>query len=114
MVKDNIEVFMYIIVNGETHWICVADYSRQDIIQWMELLKTQYHNGSDYRLLKLWHTDFPSIQGPWTPFTFKDPSLNQVKFPDVNMKASPTYMFCYYTYMYILFIFRKRLVKLLN
>ncbi|OAD52087.1 39S ribosomal protein L43, mitochondrial, partial [Eufriesea mexicana] len=69
-------------LNGETHWICVAQYSREDVIQWMELLKTQYHNGPDYRLMKLWHTDFPSIQGPWTPFTFKDPSLNQVEFPD--------------------------------
>ncbi|XP_043600665.1 39S ribosomal protein L43, mitochondrial [Bombus pyrosoma] len=81
-------------LNGETHWMCVADYSRQDIIQWMELLKTQYHNGPDYRLLKLWHTDFPSIQGPWTPFTFKDPSLNQVKFPDKEIgkaiKLKPT------------------------
>lgn len=77
---------MLFIVNGETHWMSIANYSREDIIQWMELLKTQYHNGPDYRLFKLWHTDFPSIQGPWTPFTFKEPSLNQIQFPNVNIE----------------------------
>lgn len=81
---------MLFIVNGETHWMSIANYSREDIVQWMELLKTQYHNGPDYRLLKLWHTDFPSIQGPWTPFTFKEPSLNQIQFPNVNIE-----FFCY-------------------
>ncbi|XP_043790921.1 39S ribosomal protein L43, mitochondrial [Apis laboriosa] len=81
-------------LNGETHWMSIANYSREDIIQWMELLKTQYHNGPDYRLLKLWHTDFPSIQGPWTPFTFKESSLNQIQFPNKKfgecIKLEPT------------------------
>ncbi|KAK9295931.1 hypothetical protein QLX08_009901 [Tetragonisca angustula] len=81
-------------LNGETSWICIANFSRQDIIQWMELLKTQYHDGPALRLLKLWHTDFPSIQGPWTPFTFKNPPLNQIKFPDKKigeaLKFKPT------------------------
>ncbi|XP_034179283.1 mitochondrial ribosomal protein L43 [Osmia lignaria lignaria] len=72
-------------LNGDTHWICVRNYSRDDIVQWMELLKTQYHNGPALRLLKLWKTNFPSIQGPWTPFTFKEPSLNQAKFPNKNI-----------------------------
>ena len=58
----------------------------------MELLKTQYHDGPALRLLKLWHTDFPSIQGPWTPFTFKNPPLNQIKFPDVNIKFLSIYI----------------------
>lgn len=78
---------MYILVNGETHWMSVAAYTREDIVQWMELLRTQYHNGSSHRLLKLWHTDFPSVQGPWTPFTFKDPSINRSIFPNVINKC---------------------------
>lgn len=81
-------------LNGETHWISVANYSREDIVQWMHLLKTQYHNGSSLRLLKLWHTEFPSIQGPWTPFTFKEPSLNLMKYPNTKLgeavKLEPT------------------------
>ncbi|XP_076758603.1 mitochondrial ribosomal protein L43 [Xylocopa sonorina] len=75
-------------LNGETHWTCVRNYSRADIIQWMELLKTQYHEGAAYRLLKLWHTEFPSIQGSWTPFTFKEPFLNHTKFPNKTLGES--------------------------
>lgn len=63
----------------------VSNYSREDIVKWMELLRTQFHDGTKLRLRKLWHTEFPSIQGPWTPFTFKDPSHNLVQFPNVNI-----------------------------
>ncbi|XP_054016677.1 39S ribosomal protein L43, mitochondrial [Hylaeus anthracinus] len=105
--KDNPGVVVYIkprrhrnpvvkaeYLNGESHWMCVANYTREDIVQYMELLRTQYHDGTSLRLIKLWRTDFPSIQGPWTPFTFKDPSLNLAKFPDEKlgeyMKKRPT------------------------
>ncbi|XP_076241012.1 mitochondrial ribosomal protein L43 [Calliopsis andreniformis] len=71
-------------LNGETHWMNARNYSREDIIQWMELLKTQYHDGSSLRLLKLWHTEFPSIQGPWTPFAFREPSMNHAKYPNTK------------------------------
>ncbi len=30
----------------------------------------------------MWHTEKPSIQGPWTPFTHKSPESNLVVFPD--------------------------------
>ncbi|XP_076295990.1 mitochondrial ribosomal protein L43 [Lasioglossum baleicum] len=69
-------------LNGETQWMCVTNYTREDVYQWMNLLKTQYHDGTSIRLLKLWRTDFPSIQGPWTPFTFKEPSINAAEFPN--------------------------------
>lgn len=29
----------------------------------------------------MWHTDAPSIQGPWTPFTYKAPELNVAQYP---------------------------------
>lgn len=63
----------------------VSDYSRNDIVKWMELLRTQIHDSPSVRLRKLWHTEFPSIQGPWTPFTFRDPKLNVAKFPNVSL-----------------------------
>nr|XP_031843079.1 39S ribosomal protein L43, mitochondrial [Nomia melanderi] len=74
-------------LNGDTHWMCVSNYSREDIVQWMHLLKTQFHDGSAMRLLKLWRTDFPSIQGPWTPFTFTKPEMNQAEFPNEKLGA---------------------------
>jgi len=61
----------------------VANYNRNDIIKWMELLRTQIHEGSVTRMRKLWHTEVPSIQGPWTPFTFRRPEINLAQFPNV-------------------------------
>lgn len=50
----------------------------------MELVRTESSDGSKLRLRKLWHTEFPSIQGPWTPFTFRNPKLNITEFPSVS------------------------------
>lgn len=72
-------------MNGDRQWIDVANYSREDVVKWMELLRTQFHDGPSLRLRKLWHTEFPSIQGPWTPFTFRNPMLNLAQFPNVIM-----------------------------
>lgn len=33
------------------------------------------------RLKKPWHTDTPSIQGVWTPFTNRDSKYNLVDYP---------------------------------
>ncbi|CAD1481154.1 unnamed protein product, partial [Heterotrigona itama] len=92
--KQNPGVVVYVKPRRHRSPVLKAEYCKKDIIQWMELLKTQYHDGPALRLLKLWHTDFPSIQGPWTPFTFKNPSLNQIKFPDKKigeaLKFKPT------------------------
>lgn len=48
----------------------------------MHLLKTQAGNHEGHRYRKLQLTDHPSIQGPWTPFTFRDPALNLLEFPN--------------------------------
>jgi large subunit ribosomal protein L43 len=61
----------------------LANYSRSDVAKWMELLRTQIHDSPSTRLHKLWHTDVPSIQGPWTPFTFRKPEINLAQFPNV-------------------------------
>lgn len=49
-------------------------------------MRTQAQDGSAMRLRKMWHTEFPSIQGPWSPFTFMNPINNITKFPDVSPK----------------------------
>lgn len=33
----------------------------------------------------MWHTDQPSIQGVWSPFTHQNPELNLVVFPDEKL-----------------------------
>lgn len=53
--------------------------------KWMELLRGQNGNSSSMRLRKMWHTDKPSIQGVWTPFTHKSTALNLVRFPASNL-----------------------------
>lgn len=47
----------------------------------MNMLRSQNGDSSAIRWRKLWHTDMPSIQGPWTPFTQSHPSQNLEKFP---------------------------------
>jgi hypothetical protein len=39
---------------------------------------------------KMWHTDYPSIQGPWSPFVNRDPQLNLAEFPNVSQILSQT------------------------
>lgn len=60
-------------------------FSREEIVKWLNLVKTQTGNHDGTRLRKLWHTDHPSIQGPWTPYTFREPSLNIVEFPNEEL-----------------------------
>ncbi|XP_011307495.1 39S ribosomal protein L43, mitochondrial [Fopius arisanus] len=69
-------------LNGERHWLHVKDFPKEDIIKWIELLRTQSKDGSQLRLRKMFHTEFPTIQGAWTPYTFRNPMWNVTKFPD--------------------------------
>lgn len=72
-------------MNGDKQWIMCRNFSRDEITKWMNLLKTQSKNNEGVRLRKLQHTDFPSIQGPWTPYTFKDPTENIVEYPNKEL-----------------------------
>ncbi|XP_032672317.1 39S ribosomal protein L43, mitochondrial [Odontomachus brunneus] len=75
-------------LDGSRQWMNVSNYNRDDIIKWMELLRTQINDSTSFRLRKLWHTEFPSIQGPWTPFLFKDPTRNLAQFPNRELGAA--------------------------
>lgn len=72
-------------MNGDKENISCHKVERDDIVKWLNLLKTQSGNSKNFRLRKLWHTENPSIQGPWTPFTFRDPKLNLATFPDTEL-----------------------------
>ncbi|KAI4480137.1 hypothetical protein M0804_010498 [Polistes exclamans] len=75
-------------LNGERQWMNVSNYAREDIVKWMEILRTQFHDGPKLRIRKFWHTEFPSIQGPWSPITFRDPSHNLAQFPNEEIGAA--------------------------
>lgn len=47
-------------------------------------MRTQNGDTSAVRLRKHWHTECPSIQGPWTPFTFKHPKFNIATYPNAE------------------------------
>ncbi|XP_030751572.1 39S ribosomal protein L43, mitochondrial [Sitophilus oryzae] len=68
-------------LNGDTQWVNARNFTEDEILKWLKLLKSQSSDRTGIRLRKLIHTDFPSVQGPWTPYTFRDPQLNKVEFP---------------------------------
>lgn len=68
-------------LNGDRHWICLRDSNQEDVVKWVNLLRTQNGNSSATRLRRLNHTELPSIQGAWTPYTHANPALNTTTFP---------------------------------
>lgn len=69
-------------LNGDRHWLPVRSFTEEQLTKWIDLLRTQNANTSAVRMRKHWHTDWPSIQGPWTPYTHKSPELNISQFPN--------------------------------
>ncbi|KRT80435.1 hypothetical protein AMK59_6986 [Oryctes borbonicus] len=72
-------------LNGDRQYINCYSYTCEEVTKWLNLLKTQTGTNEGIRLRKLWHTDHPSIQGPWTPYTFRDPALNLANFPNEEL-----------------------------
>ncbi|KAJ0169798.1 hypothetical protein K1T71_014404 [Dendrolimus kikuchii] len=75
-------------LNGERVWLTVHNKTHSEITKWIEVLRTQQCNVSNIRLRKYQYTDHPSIQGPWTPWTFKHPELNVDQLPDPKWGAN--------------------------
>ncbi|KAK9729226.1 Mitochondrial ribosomal protein L51 / S25 / CI-B8 domain [Popillia japonica] len=78
-------------LNGERQYVNCHNYTSEEVSKWLNLLRTQAGNNDNIRLRKLWHTDHPSIQGPWTPYTFREPALNLVDFPNEEL-SKPLYV----------------------
>ncbi|XP_037951781.1 39S ribosomal protein L43, mitochondrial-like [Teleopsis dalmanni] len=73
-------------LNGDREWLSCRNLNKEEISKWVQLFKTQNGSSSSLRLRKMWHTDVPSIQGPWTPFTLRHPEQNFTSYP--NKEAS--------------------------
>lgn len=69
-------------LNGDRHWLCVRNFTEEELTKWIDLMRTQSKNSSAVRMRKHWHTDWPSIQGVWTPFTHQHPELTTATFPN--------------------------------
>lgn len=79
-----ITYFVCPLVNGEKQHVDCRNLEGDVISKWLHLLKTQSGNHEHVRFRKMWHTEHPSIQGPWTPYTFREPALNLVEFPSAE------------------------------
>lgn len=71
-------------LNGNRFWMSCHNQNREEVAKWLNVLRTQSSDMTKTRLRKLIYTEHPSIQGPWTPFTFKEPGLNTAELPDVK------------------------------
>ncbi|XP_049883523.1 39S ribosomal protein L43, mitochondrial [Pectinophora gossypiella] len=75
-------------LNGDRVWMSLQNKTHSEITKWIEVLRTQQGDVSGTRLRKYQYTDYPSVQGPWTPFTFKEPELNTASLPDPKFGAN--------------------------
>jgi len=67
-------------LNGNKQDKSVQFLNREDVCEWVGHLKDR--SGEDLkRIMKQQHTDSPSIQGIWTPFTNAPSHLNVASFP---------------------------------
>lgn len=66
--------------NGEEFWMSTYKMTREEIAKWLQQCTTQ-NDGKEFRFRKMMHTDTPSIQGPWTPFSHRNPEVNTAAFP---------------------------------
>lgn len=67
-------------LNGQREVISCHNFTAQQMVKWLNLHTTR--SGIPLmRYVKMWHTECPSIQGVWSPFTNKDPALNTTQFP---------------------------------
>jgi len=70
-------------VNGGREWMSLQGMGYDEVVKWLELLRTAAGYGS--MVYKNYHhTDTPSIQGVWTPFTHKPFETNKMEFPHVS------------------------------
>ncbi|KAF9416659.1 hypothetical protein HW555_006089 [Spodoptera exigua] len=90
--KENPGVVVYLKprrhLNGDRVWMNMHNKTHSEIIKWIDVLRTQQGDNSSTRLRKYQYTDYPSIQGPWTPFTFKNPALNTAQLPSQTFGAN--------------------------
>lgn len=77
-------------LNGGSQYRAFPKESREEVLKWVDFALTQ----SGYpiaRFIKNIHTDTPSIQGVWNPFTYKPSWLNITNFPNEELSKAKTF-----------------------
>lgn len=74
-------------LNGHTDYINCQNYSRDEVAKYIEYLRAK-SGFPIIRFRKFWHTDSPSVQGVWTPFTHIDTDINVMSFPNESLSAA--------------------------
>ncbi len=70
-------------VNGEREYMSCHAFNRVEVLKWISYLTTR-SGIPTMRFRRYQHTDYPTIQGVWTPFTHQAPELNTAQFPHVS------------------------------
>jgi large subunit ribosomal protein L43 len=68
-------------LNGNEHWMTLKNMSREEVGGWLEHHVTRSGEGIK-RYRKPSHSDWPTIQGFWTPFMNMPTDLNISTFPN--------------------------------
>jgi len=71
-------------LSGDRQWIPLSNCDRNRVNWWINSLLTQ-QGDPQWRLLKQMHTDSPSVQGIWTPFTNKPIDRILRTYPDKDL-----------------------------
>lgn len=79
----NLFFILFTAVNGERDYMTFNNFTREETSMWLHYFTTRV-GVPTIRYRKLWYTECPSIQGVWSPFTFRDPALNLETFPNVS------------------------------
>ena len=69
-------------VNGDRRWMSMKNFSEEEVRKWLNLITKQAGDTEPIRYRKNWHTDMPSIQGAWTPWTHKAPEELFSQYPN--------------------------------
>lgn len=73
-------------LNGQREVVSCHNFTAQEMVKWLNLHTTR--SGIPLmRYIKMWHTECPSIQGVWSPFTNMDPALNVTEFPSEKLSV---------------------------
>nr|CAG4650562.1 EOG090X0FS9 [Sida crystallina] len=67
-------------LNGQREYLSCHNFSREEVLKWITYHLTRSGEPT-IRYRKYQHTDYPSIQGVWNPFTNQAPELNLAQFP---------------------------------
>ncbi|XP_065285090.1 large ribosomal subunit protein mL43-like [Dermacentor albipictus] len=71
-------------LNGERDMMRANDLTARELVKWIDHFRTR--SGEPIALInKYLRTDYPSIQGFWTPFTNRPTEQNLAKFPNEEL-----------------------------